>query len=56
METEEPPKSTPAADERAPCGDREVQDDVLRVRAVSGEDAPPSVQADDDVPAVVGSP
>jgi hypothetical protein len=45
-----------AADERAPCGDREVQDDAVRVCAGPDEDALSPAQAGGDVPAVTGSP
>jgi hypothetical protein len=45
-----------AADERAPCGNPEVQDGTVRVCAVPDEDALSPTQAGDDAHAVTGSP
>jgi hypothetical protein len=55
MEIDEPSKSTPKADERGPCGDREIQDEAARASAITDGDAPTAAQADDDVLAVTGS-
>lgn len=56
METEEPPKSTPNADERAPYRDRGVQDDAVRICSAEDGNVPPPPRTGDGVPAVAGSP
>jgi hypothetical protein len=55
IEIDEPSKSTPRADERVPCGDREIQHEAVRASAITDGDVPAAAQADDDVLAVTGS-